>query len=42
MKRALTVLKSRGSMSSTVIREFKISVEGITLGEPISLGAFGR
>jgi circadian clock protein KaiC len=42
MKRALTVLKSRGSMSSTVIREFKISVDGITLGEPINLGAFGR
>ena len=42
MKRALTVLKSRGSMSSTVIREFKISVDGITLGEPIDLGAFAR
>ena len=42
MKRALTVLKSRGSMSSTVIREFKISVDGITLGEPINLGAFAR
>jgi circadian clock protein KaiC len=42
MKRALTVLKSRGSVSSTVIREFKISVDGITLGEPIDLGAFGR
>ncbi len=42
MKRALTVLKSRGSMSSAVIREFKISVDGITLGEPINLGAFAR
>ena len=42
VKRALIVLKSRGSMSSTVIREFKISVDGITLGEPIDLGAFGR
>ena len=42
MKRALTVLKSRGSTSSTVIREFKISVDGITLGEPIDLGAFRR
>ena len=41
MKRALSVLKSRGSMSSTVIREFKISDEGITLGEPINLPAFG-
>ena len=42
MKRALTVLKSRGSMSSSVIREFKISVDGITLGQPINLGAFAR
>jgi len=25
-----------------VIREFKISVDGITLGEPINLGAFAR
>jgi circadian clock protein KaiC len=40
MKRALTVLKSRGSISSTVIREFKISTDGITLGEPINVGAF--
>jgi circadian clock protein KaiC len=42
MKRALTVLKSRGSMNSAAIREFRISVDGITLGEPIDLGAFGR
>lgn len=41
MKRALTVLKSRGSVSSTVIREFKISADGITLGDAINLGAFG-
>jgi circadian clock protein KaiC len=41
MKRALTVLKSRGSMTSAAIREFKISVDGITLGEPLDLRAFG-
>jgi circadian clock protein KaiC len=37
MRRALTVLKSRGSMHSAGISEFKISVDGITLGEPINL-----
>ncbi len=40
MRRALTVLKSRGSSNSAVIREFTISVDGITLGEPIDLRAF--
>ncbi|HEY7627880.1 MAG TPA: ATPase domain-containing protein [Ilumatobacteraceae bacterium] len=39
MKRALTVLKSRGSVNSAIIREFKISVDGVTLGEPINLVA---
>ena len=29
-------------MNSAVISEFKISVDGITLGEPIDLGAFAR
>jgi circadian clock protein KaiC len=42
MKRALTVLKSRGSMTSSAIREFKIAADGITLGEPFSLGSLGR
>jgi circadian clock protein KaiC len=37
MRRALTVLKSRGSMHSAGIREFKISVDGITLGQSINL-----
>jgi circadian clock protein KaiC len=37
MRRALSVLKSRGSTHSAVISEFKISVDGITLGEPIDL-----
>jgi circadian clock protein KaiC len=37
MRRALSVLKSRGSPHSAVISEFKISTHGITLGEPIDL-----
>jgi hypothetical protein len=36
MRRALTVLKSRGSINSNVIREFQISADGITLGEPVA------
>ncbi len=40
MRRALTVLKSRGSRNSAVISEFTISVDGITLGEPLDLRAF--
>ena len=40
MKRALSVLKSRGSMNSAVISEFTISSDGITLGEPLDLRAF--
>jgi circadian clock protein KaiC len=40
MRRALSVLKSRGSMNSAVISEFKISSEGITLGDPLDLHAF--
>ena len=39
MRRALSVLKSRGSVNSAVISEFKISVDGITLGEPLNLRA---
>jgi circadian clock protein KaiC len=37
MRRALCVLKSRGSTHSAVISEFKISTDGITLGGPIDL-----
>jgi circadian clock protein KaiC len=37
MRRALSVLKSRGSTHSALISEFKISTHGITLGEPIDL-----
>ena len=40
MRRALSVLKSRGSMNSAVISEFNISSEGITLGDPLDLRAF--
>jgi len=40
MRRALSVLKSRGSMNSAVISEFNISAEGITLGDPLDLRAF--
>jgi circadian clock protein KaiC len=40
MRRALTVLKSRGSNNSSVISEFTISVDGITLGQPLDLRAF--
>jgi circadian clock protein KaiC len=37
MRRALSVLKSRGSTSSSVINEFEISRDGIKLGQPIDL-----
>jgi circadian clock protein KaiC len=37
MRRALSVLKSRGSTHSAVISEFSISTDGITLGGPIDL-----
>ncbi len=39
MKRALTVLKARGSKKSTAIREFQISSGGIELGGPLDLSA---
>ena len=35
MRRSLTIIKSRGSTVSHVTREFKISSDGITLGEPV-------
>ncbi len=35
LKRSLTVVKSRGSDSARTTREFHISAEGITLGEPV-------
>ena len=41
MRRALTVLKSRGSNNSAVISEFTISVDGITLGQPLDLRFWG-
>ena len=40
IKRALAVLKSRGSQNSNTIREFKISASGITLGDAVDLSKF--
>ena len=37
MRRALTVLKTRGSNNDPMIREFQITEDGITIGEPINL-----
>jgi circadian clock protein KaiC len=39
MKRVLSVLKTRGSTNATAVREFVIAREGITLGDPVDLGA---
>jgi circadian clock protein KaiC len=40
MRRAISVLKTRGSANSAMISEFVISTDGITLGEPLDLRAF--
>jgi circadian clock protein KaiC len=37
MKRALSVLKTRGSQSSTAVREFVIGSDGISLRDPVDL-----
>lgn len=37
MRRALTVLKTRGSTHESAIREFRITQQGIILGEPLDL-----
>jgi circadian clock protein KaiC len=37
VKRALTVLKTRGSSHESQVREFRITATGIVLGEPIDL-----
>ena len=37
MKRALTVLKTRGASHISTVREFHITSEGITLGETLDL-----
>lgn len=39
MKRALTVVKTRGSSHETRIREFRITANGIILGDPLDIGA---
>ena len=36
MKRALSVLKTRGSKNSAIIHEFIINADGITLGQPVA------
>jgi circadian clock protein KaiC len=37
MKRALTVLKTRGASHTSAVREFHITPEGIALGEPLDV-----
>jgi circadian clock protein KaiC len=41
MRRALSVLKTRASTSSSMIREFQITHDGIQLGNPLDLHAAG-
>jgi circadian clock protein KaiC len=42
MKRALTVLKTRGDSHTSTVREFQITSQGITLGEPLDVEALLR
>ena len=42
IKRALTVLKTRGASHTSTVREFQIAPEGITLGEALDLEALLR
>lgn len=42
MKRALTVLKTRGGSHTSTVREFQITSQGIALGEPIDVEALLR
>jgi circadian clock protein KaiC len=42
MKRALTVLKTRGSTHESRVREFRITTDGITLGDSLDLQALLR
>jgi circadian clock protein KaiC len=42
MKRALTVLKTRGDSHTSTVREFQITSQGITLGEPFDVEALLR
>ena len=37
MKRAISVLKARGSNNSSTVSEFNISADGITLGGPVDV-----
>ena len=42
LKRALTVLKTRGASHTSTVREFQITSGGITLGEALDLEALLR
>jgi circadian clock protein KaiC len=42
MKRALTVLKTRGASHTSSVREFHITSEGIALGDPLDVEALLR
>jgi circadian clock protein KaiC len=42
VKRALTVLKARGASHASTVREFRITSDGITLGEPLDIEALLR
>ena len=42
IKRALTVLKARGASHTSAVREFRITSEGIALGEPLDVEALLR
>jgi circadian clock protein KaiC len=42
MKRALTVLKTRGASHTSAVREFRITSEGIALGQPLDVEALLR
>ena len=42
MKRALTVLKTRGASHTSAVREFRITSEGIAFGEPLDVEALLR
>jgi circadian clock protein KaiC len=42
MQRALTVLKTRGASHTSAVREFRITSEGIALGQPLDVEALLR
>jgi circadian clock protein KaiC len=42
MRRALTVLKTRGASHVSTVREFHITPQGITLGQPLDVESLLR